>query len=1206
MMSEIISNLLFELKIRYRSVSSYIYFGMFFSLSLLMALAAGGAFAGVVVSFGTGGRVMINSPLSVASFIGFLTSFNLFIIAPVFGQAICKDHINGIDQIIFSTPLKIRNFLLGRFMGAFVFMLFVLASIPLGVWVASVLPFALPSMVGANSVTTYLRPLVTVAAPNIFIFGAIFFLIGARTKKMAPIYITATLLVLMWSVSGRLLSDLDNKMLSALLDPIGLRAISLNVRYWTIEQQNTQHLMFESYYLWNRVLWMAVGFVSLVASIWLFSRKPRASRKVRPQEPTVVPTIKTSWAPLGPVDFAQTSWLTAFFKQLKFEFHQTVKSIYFLVIALAGVGYMLITGTQVGKMFGTKTFPVTYMVLDFVGGTFSLFILIIITLYAGEAVWRDRDLKINQIVDALPVPNFVLFFAKYVNLIVLTALLLTTVWISGVCIQAAYGYTQFELGQYFVRLYLIELPGYVNLITLTFFLQVVFRNKYVGHGLVVLYYLFYTFASSMGFEHLLYRFNATPPVVFSDMNRYGHMMSIYYMYNLYWMSFGALMLVLAYHLWPRGISLPRRNEIVPKISGQWNRISTITSFGAGALILGLGSFLFYQTTIVNEYETAKDQERKSYEYEVKYKSFEAMHQPQFTSVFAKVDIFPSALKMKARLDVKFVNRSPQPIDKFLMNFPDAQWRIDFSVPVEGVRDDVHQVMLYTVKTPLAPGQEFTAVYEVAVDRSTIKNGDSISTIRHNGTFFNNFEYFPSFGYSGRKELDTAKTRQKYGLSPKNRSPKIDDPHERNFTYLARSDSWLDFETIVSTDVDQIAIAPGYLQKEWVEGDRRYFQYKMDHKIQNFYAFLSGRYKVHRDRWNDVNIEIYYHPDHESNVKRMVTATQKSLEYFTKHFGPYQHKQYRIIEFPRYQTFAQAFPNTIPFSEAIGFIARVDDANDKDIDYPFYITAHELAHQWWAHQLIGANVQGSEMLSESFSQYSALMVMEKSYGREKMKKFLKYELDKYLFGRSQEDEYENPLILTESQGYIHYQKGSLIFYALKDYLGEDTLNAAIRETLQTFATQKAPYPTSLNFVDVLKRKVPAAQMPLVEDMLEKIVLFENRPTEVLARKVDDKQYQVQIEIESKKMYSDKDGKETPAEFEQEIDIGVLDKDDKYLYLKKHKIKSGKNTVQVTISGEPAKAGVDPLNVLIDRNSGDNIMNVKLENVTDDGSKETQKM
>ena len=56
-----------------------------------------------------------------------------------------------------------------------------------------------------------------------------------------------------------------------------------------------------------------------------------------------------------------------------------------------------------------------------------------------------------------------------------------------------------------------------------------------------------------------------------------------------------------------------------------------------------------------------------------------------------------------------------------------------------------------------------------------------------------------------------------------------------------------------------------------------------------------------------------------------------------------------------------------------------------MDYPFYITAHEVAHQWWAHQVMGGNVQGSTMMSESLAQYTALMVMKHEYGPAQMKR-----------------------------------------------------------------------------------------------------------------------------------------------------------------------------------------------------------------------------
>ena len=103
---------------------------------------------------------------------------------------------------------------------------------------------------------------------------------------------------------------------------------------------------------------------------------------------------------------------------------------------------------------------------------------------------------------------------------------------------------------------------------------------------------------------------------------------------------------------------------------------------------------------------------------------------------------------------------------------------------------------------------------------------------------------------------------------------------------------------------------------------------------NYTGFLSGRYAIRRDAWNDVAIEIDYHPAHTYNVDRMVDAIKRSLDYFTKNFGPYQHKQVRIVEFPRYERVAMSLAAMIPYSESIGFIARVDEKDRADVDFLF--------------------------------------------------------------------------------------------------------------------------------------------------------------------------------------------------------------------------------------------------------------------------------
>src|SRR5260370_10841894 len=94
---------------------------------------------------------------------------------------------------------------------------------------------------------------------------------------------------------------------------------------------------------------------------------------------------------------------------------------------------------------------------------------------------------------------------------------------------------------------------------------------------------------------------------------------------------------------------------------------------------------------------------------------------------------------------------------------------------------------------------------------------------------------------------------------------------------------------------------------------------------------------------------------------MTDSMKATLTYCTANFSPFQFHQLRIIEFPRYASFAQSFANTIPFSESIGFITRVDKKPDA-IDLPFYVTSHEVAHQWRAHLEQDANAEGATAMS----------------------------------------------------------------------------------------------------------------------------------------------------------------------------------------------------------------------------------------------------
>jgi hypothetical protein len=658
-------------------------------------------------------------------------------------------------------------------------------------------------------------------------------------------------------------------------------------------------------------------------------------------------------------------------------------------------------------------------------------------------------------------------------------------------------------------------------------------------------------------------------------------------FDLYWSFAAGVLVCLSYLGWPRGVesSWHRRwKEARARLHGPVRLAIPLLLLAFAAA----GGFIFYNTNVLNEYVPSDEGVRREAEYEKKYRQYRGVVQPRIAGLQAEVDIFPRERRAVIRGTYRLVNRSGAPITTLHVGVPPRLKVRRLDLPPHRVVLDDRRLghAIYDLDAPLAPGQEIPFTFDLEIANPGFVNGGPDNSVVENGTLFHS-RVFPSFGYLDQRELGDPAERRKQGLPPVARMAKIDDVAARQWNDLAHDADWMDFDATVSTSPDQIAIAPGYLEREWTQGGRRYFHYKMDSPIPKFFAFLSGRYAVRRDAWQGVDIEVFHHPGHEYNVGRMVDAVKKSLAYMTENFTPYQHRQVRIVEFPRYGRFAASFPNTIPYSESIGFIARLDDADS--IDYPFYVTAHEVAHQWWGYQVLGADVQGSAMLSESMAQYSAMMVVQKEYGADQMRRFLKYELDRYLSGRGSELVDEMPLELVENQPYIHYNKGSLVFYALQDQIGEAALNGALKRYIESVRSQAPPYTISRDLVSFVAEVTPPEKRHLLDDLFTKITLFDNQATEAKARRLPDGRYEVALKAKARKLQADGKGVETDVPLDDWIDVGVF-AGKTPLYLQKQHVTGPEVTVSVVVGSRPTRAGIDPLNKLIDRTPTDNVKDV----------------
>jgi ABC-2 type transport system permease protein len=1144
-----------------------------------------------------------NSPYNIQNFYSFIGLITMIMAAAFVNSAAARDFSYNTHQIVFSTPLKRFDFLVGRFLGATVISAIPLLGVSVGMILAKYMPWVEPERWGPIAWKAHLEGILVFAIPNAFFIGAILFAVAVLARNEIVSYVSALVLLAGYVVSDVLLQNVERQKMGAILDPFGIRTFAYITRYWTVADKNTSVVGYSGYMLWNRLLWTGVGGLFLLFAYWRFSFAER-SKKVRAESKGLV-TATTGAVEIPRVSFHQAPW-TKYLASVKIHFLGIAKSTAFIVILLAALlNCVPAVIFNASEGYGNSSFPVTHWILQIIAGTSYMFIVSIITYYAGVLVWKDRDARMDEITDSLPAPEWVFFASRLTALVGLVMIILAMLLVSGVAVQAASHFYRFQFDLYLKELFVRDASLFLMLAMLAFFIHVLSPNKYVGYFAYITFLLANLFVwAPLNVASNLAKFANRTRVIFSDFYGDAPYRTAWMWMTVYWLLFCGVLYVLTVMMWPRGKQAKWSERLFNarlRFTGGWLLIATVLVIGFAAT----GSWAYYNTKILNQLPGPKDLLKLQAEYEKTYKSLSHQLMPRIRKVKYSIDIYPEQRNLVMRAEAAMENPYAKPLGEvhFSLN---RLYETTIEIPgATLVKNDARlQDLAYRFDPALQPGETRTAKITVKSNTQGYENEVSNTDVVQNGTFFNN-SIGPIVGYDKTRELDDPNDRKKYGLGEQELMPIL----ERNCsehcmeTYIGGNMDWVDVESVMSTSQDQMAIAPGSLVREWQEGGRRYFEYKLDHSSLGFYSFISARYQVAREEWKGIKLEVYYLKEHPWNVPRMMNSMKKSLDYFTANFGPYYHQEARIIEFPRVGRFAQAFPGTMPYSESIGFIANLN--HPDDIDMVYYVVAHEMAHQWWAHQVIGADMQGATLLSETMAQYSALMVMEKEYGHDIMRKFLRYELDRYLSARGQERQKERPLLTVEAQqGYVHYRKGSLVLYYLKEMIGEEAVNRALRKMVKQYSYARPPYPTSWTLVDAFKAETPPELQYLIKDLFEDITIFSNRTVEATARKRSDGKYDVTIDVEARKFKADPKGNETEVGLNDWIEIGAfakLEKNKKYgktLYRERIHLTSNKSTHTFTVDELPDQAGIDPFMLLIDRIPDDNLKKVSVtrENLT----------
>ena len=1183
----------YELAYRVRSVSTWAY-------ALFLFLVIGW---GLVATADGSDMVKANAPQDIAqSIVLFGGMFGLLVSAALFGDAATRDVAAGMDQLLYTTRLRTAELLLGRFLAALTVNALVVIALPLGHVVATLTPLVEAGALGPFRLAAYVQPLLFFTIPNVVLAGSIMFSIGLVARQMIPVYLGAIGVFIGYVSAANYWHRIDNPLVSALGDPFGINALLMMNRFLSPAEQNTQLVGFPALLVWNRVLWLAVAALVLVVLHRAFRFAHAGSQGGRwrtGRRATVdVPLARHSHVAVRRVagTFGLRTRLLQVLAVARRSFGDVMAGIAFRVVLLGCAGLVLLMGWNVTTtVFDTSTWPVTQLVAGTVlSQRIAIFPWLIIVLYAGELVWKEREVGAAEIADAVPVPDGLVLLGRFLALVAMIAAVLTAYVAGGVVMQTLQGYHNYELWLYARIVFGMSFIDYVLLAAIVMTVHVLVNHKYVGHIIALSAAVFMKVAPMTGVLPRLSAYNSDPGWQYSDMNGFGPFVGPYLWFKAYWAAWALLLGVVAALFWVRGRESGLRHRFAlarARFIGPLAR-----SAGIAILLIGaLGGFIFYNTAILNEFVSRDRAGWQQAEYEKRYARYEKIPQPTITDAKLQVEIYPDEPAVDLSGTYRLVNRTAGPIDSVHIYVdPDVEARfLSFEPTARHVQtDEAVGYSIYVLDRALEPGDSVQLAFEVGVRQRGFRNTGAQTAVVRNGTYFDR-GWLPFIGYQPAAQLADNDARERFGLTPRSLPPP-NDPEARRYRNQTRNEELARIVTVVGTAADQTAITAGTLRRSWEEGGRRYFEYESEGRI-SLGPFFSGRYAVAEDRWTDpsgsgqvVPLQIFHHPEHGGNLGSIMHGMKASLDYYSKTYGPYPFEQLRVVEVPPYSIFGRAHAGTIAFSEAIFFSRRMDD----ELDQAFYGTAHEVGHQW---QESGALVRGIGYLGESFANYSAVMVMEKTFGTNAARQAYDVHMGRYLVGRAEQSN-EVPVLDVAYQTFIMYRKGAIALYTLRDFLGADAVNGALRRFLEKNRNAGPPYATALEQYAELRAVTPDSLEYLLTDLFETVTLWDVRTERASVEPTGTGAYEVTLDVVAKKTRADIVGVEKEVPMNDLVEIGLFaapregDGRGTQLYLTRHWIKSGKQTIRVTVPKEPARAGIDPYHKLIDRDREDNVVAV----------------
>lgn len=1147
---------------------------------------------GILMPFGSfgGEEIHRNAPYVINFIICLLSLFTIFVSTLACAAVVLRDSNHGMEPLIFTTSVGRLPYFLVRLLGLLstVFLVVSLAAMSM----ATVVFIAPPERLGPFHFFHYLAPLLAFGLPAIVFCSSIVFATALLTRNARFVYAAGVLIFIIYFtasilgnspvMAGSVPAPGGPGWFSVLIDPFGFTAFFGETMNWPAWRRNQELFPLTPTFIANRLLWTAISLALLGIAYGRFKFRV-LSEKDKKDTPEARPIVSLPYRTISTHIKKHYYHRQTFVRILRLETKTLFNPILTTLILALWIFFNaveLFENLSNGP-YGVRSYATSGILAEQLVAVRPALLLII--FYASELIHREKATGIQPLIFTTPVSAMIFAIAKSLALIAWILTLVTVHIAIGVAVQSFSGFEVFEWGTYFSLYYYAGLPLVLYAI-LILFIQTVVANKYLGMLLSGLVIGIFIFGRQLGLESYLVRFATAPRLRYSDFHGFGHSGLSFHWHMLYWAFIALALAAGAARMWPGNAPEQWPARICAGIT-RAGKAGAFSSLGI-LLAIGTGFYIEFKTGHSAHNRTGATDMEWQARYERKYKPLENLPQPVVTAVDLHTDLFPAGHYYTVKGTLRVKNKSKQPATRFYIGIdPDIEL---LALRPEGASlvssDESFGQHCYRPHRPLAPGQEMIVHFAIRADRSAFKTFNSENAVARNGSYIELEKYLPHFGYRSAYEIEDPEQRRRNGLPVSKRI--LSSDHDYHFIH---------FQNIISTETGQHAVTVGKLVKRWENAGRSYFHYRSRLPIPDMFALSTASYAVKTERYKGTTFRVYHLTGHSQNVPAMMQAMKDAVEYGNANFGPYQHDELTLAEIPHYPGSATAYPGVIFSQERANFRSNLSDSSGFNFTYA--TTAHETAHQWWAGQVAAPAGPGYALLTESLAKYTEAIVTEKRFGKMYLRPYHVKDAQLYFAYRSAAGEKEMPLWKTTEQPFVHYQKGGLAIFRLKEILGEAHLARALHELVKQhgYPSQK---PSPADLIGALKRGTNAAQAQLIDVLFKKVIVFDNDIKIRSTKPLPHNSQLLTLEINVRKT-DETSGKPVPLEPRDDIDIAVFDQEltsgsapaKPAVYLKRHHFSKGRSVISMVVPRGPVTVMLDPLSCMLDVNDHNNVVVLK---------------